>query len=161
MVKKSLKCNPWVQPQKWQNDLSSFPRQTIQHHSNPSLYLNHWCRRSWSWPVLWRSTHLLELTPKERCTFHHRGLECESRKSRDISGNRKVCPWSTKWSRAKSNRLLSREYAGHRKHLFQQPKRWLCTWTSFRWSTPKSGSLRSVQPKMKKLYVVSQNKTYS
>ena len=30
-------CSFWVQPQKWQNDLSSFPRQTIQCHSNPSL----------------------------------------------------------------------------------------------------------------------------
>ena len=26
---------------------------------------------------------LLELTPKNRCPFHHRGLECKSRKSRD------------------------------------------------------------------------------
>ena len=26
---------------------------------------------------------LLELTPKKRCLFHHRGLECKSRKSRD------------------------------------------------------------------------------
>ena len=26
-----------MQPQKWQNDLCSFPRQTIQYHSNPSL----------------------------------------------------------------------------------------------------------------------------
>ena len=25
-----------MQSQKWQNDLSSFPRQTIQYHSNPS-----------------------------------------------------------------------------------------------------------------------------
>ena len=25
---------------------------------------------------------LLELTPKKRCPFHYRGLECESRKSR-------------------------------------------------------------------------------
>ena len=30
-------CNSWVQPQKWQNDLGSFPRQTIQHHNNPSI----------------------------------------------------------------------------------------------------------------------------
>ena len=35
--KKSLKCSTWLQSQKRQNDLSSFPRQTIQHHSNPSL----------------------------------------------------------------------------------------------------------------------------
>ena len=26
---------------------------------------------------------LLELTPKKRCPFHHRGLECKSRKSGD------------------------------------------------------------------------------
>ena len=32
----SLKCSTWVHSQKWQNDLSSFPRQTIQHHSNPT-----------------------------------------------------------------------------------------------------------------------------
>ena len=41
-------------PQKWQNYLGSSPRQTIQHHSNPSLCLNHWCQRSWSWLVLWK-----------------------------------------------------------------------------------------------------------
>ena len=34
---KSLKCSTWVQSQKWQNDLGSFPRQTIQCHSNASL----------------------------------------------------------------------------------------------------------------------------
>ena len=44
---------------------------------------------------------LLELTPKKkkkkkRCSFHHRGLECKSRKSRDTWSNRQVWPWSTK-----------------------------------------------------------------
>ena len=38
----------------------------------------------------------LELTPKKRCSFLHRGLECKSRKSRDTWSNRKVWPWSTK-----------------------------------------------------------------
>ena len=32
--------NTWMQSQKQQNDLCSFPRQTIQHHSNPSLCPN-------------------------------------------------------------------------------------------------------------------------
>ena len=32
----------------------SVSKQTIQHHSNPSLCPNHWCLRSWSWTVLWR-----------------------------------------------------------------------------------------------------------
>ena len=39
---------------------------------------------------------LLELTPQKRCAFHHRGLECKSKKSRDTWGNRKIWPWSTK-----------------------------------------------------------------
>ena len=34
-------CSTWVQSQKRQADLCSFPRQTIQHHSNPSLCPNH------------------------------------------------------------------------------------------------------------------------
>ena len=40
---------------------------------------------------------LLELTPKKkkRCPFHHRGLECKSRKSRDTWINRQLWPWST------------------------------------------------------------------
>ena len=33
---------------------------------------------------------LLELTPKKRCLFHHRGLECKSRKLRDTWNNRQV-----------------------------------------------------------------------
>ena len=32
IVNKSLKCSTWRQSQKWQNDLCSFPRQTIQYH---------------------------------------------------------------------------------------------------------------------------------
>ena len=34
---KSPKCSTWMQSQKRQNDLCSFPRQTIQYHGNPSL----------------------------------------------------------------------------------------------------------------------------
>ena len=41
MVNKSLKCSTWMQSQKRQNDFCSFPRQTIQYHSNPSLCSNH------------------------------------------------------------------------------------------------------------------------
>ena len=40
IVNKSLKCSTWMQSQKRQNDLCSFPRQTIQYHSDPSLYPN-------------------------------------------------------------------------------------------------------------------------
>ena len=40
MVNKSPKCSTWMQSQKRQNDLCSFPRQTIQYHSNLSLCPN-------------------------------------------------------------------------------------------------------------------------
>ena len=51
IVNKSPKWTTWVQSQKWQHGLSSFSGQTTQRHSNPSLCPNHWCWRSWSWPV--------------------------------------------------------------------------------------------------------------
>ena len=44
---------------------------------------------------------LLELTPKKRYPFHHRGLECKSGQSRDTWSNRQVWPWNTKRSRTK------------------------------------------------------------
>ena len=40
IVNKSPKCSTWIQSQKQQNDLCSFPRQTIQYHSNPGLFPN-------------------------------------------------------------------------------------------------------------------------
>ena len=42
---------------------------------------------------------------RKRCPFHHRGLECQSRKSRDPCSNRQVWPWTTKWSRARLTKL--------------------------------------------------------
>ena len=37
IVNESPKCSTWMQSQKQQNDLCSFPRQAIQYHGNPSL----------------------------------------------------------------------------------------------------------------------------
>ena len=37
---------------------------------------------------------LLQLTPKKRCPFHYKGLECKSRKSRNTWSNRQIWPWS-------------------------------------------------------------------
>ena len=54
IINKNPKCSTWVTSQRQQNDLVSFPRQIIQHHSNPSLCPNHWCQRNGSWLVLWR-----------------------------------------------------------------------------------------------------------
>ena len=60
---------------------------------------------------------------KKRCPFHHRGLECKSRKSRDTWSNRPVWPWSTEWSRAKLTILL-REHTGHSKRLSTTKWHW-------------------------------------
>ena len=38
----------------------------------------------------------LEVTHTKSCPFHHRGLECKSRKSRDTWSNRQAWHWSTK-----------------------------------------------------------------
>ena len=54
--------------------------------------------------------HLLQLTPKlkkkKKDLFHHRGLECKRRKSRDILNHMQVWLWSTKWSREKANSFV-------------------------------------------------------
>ena len=110
IIQKSLKCSTWVQSQKWPNDISSFPRQTIQHYSNTSLCPNHWWQRSWSLLVQWRPTTPSRTNIKKRCPFHHRGLECKSRKSRDTWNNRQVWPWSTKLSRTKANSSVKRTH---------------------------------------------------
>ena len=59
---------------------------------------------------------ILDITPKKRCHFHYRGLECKSRKSRNTWSNRQIWPWSTEWSRAKADRVMPREHTGHSKH---------------------------------------------
>ena len=41
--KRVRKCSTWMQSQKRQNDLCSFPRQTVQYHGNPSLCPDQWC----------------------------------------------------------------------------------------------------------------------
>ena len=106
-------------------------KQNIQHHNNPSLCHNHWWWRNWSWMILQRSTIHHRTNTKERCPFHHRGLECKNRKSRDTWKNRQIWSWSTKWSRAKANRVLSREHTVCQENThFQQHKRRLYTWTS-------------------------------
>ena len=66
---KSLKCSTWMQSEKQQNDLCSFPRQTIQYHSYPSLCPNQYTEENeveWFYEEL---QDLLELTPKKDVLF--------------------------------------------------------------------------------------------
>jgi len=126
----------WMQSQKRQNDLCSFPRQTIQYHSNPSLGRNQY--RWGSWTVLWRPTRPFRTNTHKWCPFYYRGLEYKSRKSRNTSSNRQIWPWNKEWSRANANRVLWREHTGHSKHPLPTTQEKTLHMDIIRWSTTKS-----------------------
>ena len=94
---------------------------------------------------------LLKLTAK-RCPFHHRGLDCKGRKSRDIWSNSQVWPLTTKWGRAKAT-VLPRESTGHSQHPpLPTPQEMTLHMDITRWQILKSDWLYSVQLKMEKPY---------
>ena len=79
---------------------------------------------------------------------HYRGLECESRKSRNTCNNRQIWPWSTERIRAKANRVLPRERTGHSKHPLPTTQEKTLHMDIGRWPTKKLDCLCSLQPKM-------------
>ena len=111
-----------------------------------------------SWMVLWRPTRPSRTNMKKRCPFHHRRLNYKSRKSRDTRSNRQIWPWSTKWSRAKANRVLPRECTGHSKHPLPTTQEKTLHIGITRWSILKSDWLYSLQPKMEELHIVSKTR---
>ena len=66
---------------------------------------------------------LLELTPKNRCPFHHRGLECKSRKSRSTWSNRQVCLEVQNEAGQRLTEFSQENTLGIAKTIFQQHKR--------------------------------------
>ena len=113
------------------------------------------------WRPTWRPTRPFRTNTPKRSPFHYRGLECKSRKSRNVWNNRQIWPWCTERSRAKDNRVLPRECTGHSKHSLPTTQEMTLHMDITRWSTPKSDWLYSLQPKMEKLCTVSKNKTRS
>ena len=109
--------------------------------------------------VLWRPTRPFRTSIQKRCSFHYRGLECKSRKSRNTWSNRQIWPWSMEWSRAKTNRVLPRKCTGHSKHPLPTTQEKTLHMDITRWSTLKPDWLYSLQPNMEKLYTVNKNKT--
>ena len=106
-------------------------------------------------------TYKTSRTNTQRCPFHYRGLECKSRKSRNTWTNRQIWTWSTEWSRAKANKVLSREFTGHRKQPLPTTQEKALHVDITGWSTLKSNRWYSLKTKMEKLYRVSKNKTGS
>ena len=126
------------------------------HSISQSLCPNQYCWRSWSWTVLWRPTRPSRTNTQKRCSFHQRGLEWKSWKSRDTWSNRQLWPWSTKWSREKANRVLPRERTGHSKHPLPTTQEKTLHMDITRFSIPTSDWIYSLHPKMEKLYTVSE-----
>ena len=128
-------------------------------YSNSSCPLKHFFQRTLEkTKFLWRPTRHSGTNTQNSGPFNHRGLECKSRKSRDTWSNRQVWPWSTKWSRAKANRVLPRECTGHSKHPLPTTQEMTPNMEITRWSIPKSDWLYSLQPKMEKLYSASKTR---
>ena len=111
----------------WQKDLCSFISQIIPYHSNPNLYPEQECWRSWNLMVLWISTRSFR-TNTQKCPFHYRWLECKIRKSRNTWSKRQIWCLSTEWSRTKA--ISQENIPALANTLFQQYKRRLYTWTS-------------------------------
>ena len=156
--KRVLNAGTWAQSQKQQDDPVPFQGKpfniTVIQVYAPTTK----AEVKWFYEDL---EDLLDLTPKKRCPFHHRGLGCESRKSRDTWSNRQIWPWSTKWSRAKTNRVLPRKCTGHNKHPLPTTQEKTLHMDITRWSISKSDCLCSLKPEIEKLYTVSKNKTRS
>ena len=94
--------------------ISLFSRQTFHYHSNPSLYPNPYCKRSWSWMVLWRCTRPSRTNIKKRCPLNHRGLDAKTG-SQEIPGVTGNFVFGVHNEAEERLRVFLREHTGHRK----------------------------------------------
>ena len=141
-----------------QNDLCSFPRQTIHYHSNPAYAPTSNAEEAEVEEYYEDLQELLELIPKKDVLFIIGDWNAKVRKT---WGNRQIWPWNTEWRRTKTNRVLPRKCTGHSKHPLPTTQEKTLHIYITRWSTPKSYWLYPLQPKMEKLYTVNKNKTRS
>ena len=72
---------------------------------------------------------LLELTPKKRCPFHHRGSDCKSRNSRDTGVTGKFGHGVQNEAGQRLTEFCQENTLVIANILFQQHKRWPYTWT--------------------------------
>ena len=140
----------WVQSQKQQNDLCSFPRQTIQYHSNPSLAPTINMEETEVEQFYDDLQDLLELTPKKDVLFiiGDWNVKVQSQEVPGVTGK-----FGLGIQNEAGQRLMEfcqEDELVIENTLFQQHKRQLYTWTS--------PLIISFQPKMEKLYTVSKTR---
>ena len=115
---------------KRQNDLYSFPRQTIQYHSNPRLWPQSLMGRSSSW-IAYEDLHdLLDIIHKKDVLLIIGDWNAKVR-SQEIPGVTGKFGLGVQNEAGKRVREFGQENALVTANtLFQQHKRWLYTWTS-------------------------------
>ena len=119
-----------MQSQKWQNDLCSFPRQTIQYHSNPSLWLTSNTEEAEVERFYEDLQDLSELTPKRDVLFiiGDWNAKVGSQETPGVTGKFGLGMWNEAGQRliefCQENALVIANT------LFQQHKRRLYIWTS-------------------------------
>ena len=150
-----------MQSQKQENDLCSFPRQTIQYQVIKVYAPSINAKEGEAEQFYEDLQDLLEITPKIDVLFiiGDWNVKVGSQKIPGVTS--KFGLGSTKWSRTKANRVLPTECTGHSKHLLPTTQEKTLHMDITRWSIPKSDWLYSLQSKMEKLYTVSINKTGS
>ena len=102
-----------------------------------NIILNHDCKRKETWRDITRD-YSQERSNVEIWCSKFWWLECKSRKSRNTWSNRHIWPWSTKWSRAKANRVVPRKCTGHSKHPLPMTQEKTLYMDITRWSILKS-----------------------
>ena len=140
---KSLKCRTWVQSQKWQIDLSLFPRQPIQYHITqvyaPTTNTN-------GAEVVWFYEDfqvLIELTPKKYVLFITGDWNAKVG-SQEIPGVTGKLALEYKMKQGKANRVLPRKCSGHSKHTHPKTQEVTLHMDIIRWSILKSDWLYSL-----------------
>ena len=119
----------WVQSQKQQNDLCSFPRETIQYHHNPSLCPTSNAEEAEVERFCEDLQDLLELTPKKDVLFiiGDWNAKVGSQETPGITGKFGLGVWNEAGQRliefCQENALVIENT------LFQQHKRRLYIWT--------------------------------
>ena len=119
-----------MQSQKWQNDLYSFPRQTIQYYSNPSLCPSHYAEEAkveWYYEDI---QNLLELTSTKNVLFII-GDWISKVGSQEIPGvTGKFGLEVQNEAEQGLTEFFQENILVIANTLFQHHKRWLYTWTS-------------------------------
>ena len=90
------------------------------------------CKRVWGW-IIYRyieNTRPSRTNTKRRCPFHHRGMECKSRKAGDTWSNRQVWLGAQNEAGQRLTEFCQEKALVIANTLCQQHKRRLYTWTS-------------------------------